>query len=247
MTEPIRPSEEDLQAFIDGELDAEPAARVETAIKNDAELARQIHAYRADKTRLAQIYGPLIERPLPEAWLTTIANRNVITLPARPTRRRFISMGLAASVAALAGGTIIVRQLSMRSGEALLAAALSAHAQAQAVPAGAVTEGALASIVGVPVKAPDLSKMGFALVGMRTLDGPGGVPAAVLAYRDAGERVFTLYLRPSPGTPAFEMIKRGETRICLWQDDVLTSVMLADVSAAEMLRLASLAYSELPA
>ena len=43
------------------------------------------------------------------------------------------------------------------------------------------------------------------------------------------------------------MIKRGDTRICLWQDDILTSVMLADVSAAEMLRLASLAYSELPA
>lgn len=247
MTEHLRPSEEDLQAFIDGELDAAHAVRVEAAIQNDAELARQVHAYRADKARLAQLYGPLIERPLPEAWLATVANRNVIPLPARPARRRFIGMAVAASAAVVAGGIVIFRELSVRSGEALLAAALSAHAQIRGVPAGAIPDGALANIVGVAVKAPDLSKMGFALVGMQTLDGPGGVPAAVLAYRDAGERVFTLYLRPSPGTPAFEMIKRGETRICLWQDDVLTSVMLADVSAAEMLRLASLAYSGLTA
>ena len=247
MTETNRPSEEDLQAFIDGELDAADAARVESAIQNDAELARQMHAYRADKARLSQIYGPLIDRPLPEAWLATIANRNVIALPVRSTRRRFIGMGLAASLALIAGGTVMFRQFSMRSGEALLAAAMAAHAQARTLPAGVVANGALSNIVGVAVKTPDLSKMGFALVGMQTLGGPGGVPAAVLAYRDAGDRVFTLYLRPSPGTPAFEMIKRGDTRICLWQDDILTSVMLADVSAAEMLRLASLAYSELPA
>ena len=35
--------------------------------------------------------------------------------------------------------------------------------------------------------------------------------------------------------------------VCLWQDDVLSSVMLGEVSAAEMLRLASLAYSGLAA
>jgi anti-sigma factor RsiW len=105
----------------------------------------------------------------------------------------------------------------------------------------------LEKIVGVAVKAPDLSKMGFSLVGMLTQDGPGRSDAAVLAYRDAGERVFTLYLKPSPGTAAFEMIKRGDTRICLWQDNVLSTVMLADVSAADMLRLASLAYSGLTA
>ena len=104
MTETIRPSEEDLQAFIDGEL--------------DAELARQMHAYRADKARLSQIYGPLIDRPLPEAWLATIANRNVVALPVRSTRRRFIGMGLAASLALIAGGTVMFRQFSMRSGEA---------------------------------------------------------------------------------------------------------------------------------
>ena len=110
-----------------------------------------------------------------------------------------------------------------------------------------IAENALTQLTGVEIKAPDLTKMGFSLVGMRTLDGPGDTPAAVLAYRDAGERVFTLYLKRSSGTPQFDMIKRGDTRICVWQDDVLSTIMLADVSAAEMLRLASLAYSGLTA
>lgn len=245
MTAHMRPTEEDLHAFIDGELDAARAAEVEAAIHGDADLARQVHAYRADKVRLAQVYGPLVERPIPEAWLKTIAQHNVVPLPVKTSRRQMIGMALAASVAVIAGGTIAYRQVSTRGGD-LIVAAMDAHAGARNIPAQPVPENALASVVGVAVKTPDLSKMGFALVGMQTQD-DSGARAAVLAYRDAAARVFTLYLRASPGTPHFDMIKRGDTRICVWQDDVLSTVMLADVSAAEMLRLASLAYSGLTA
>lgn len=243
----MRPTEEDLQAFIDGELDAARAAGVEAAIQGDAELARQVHAYRADKARLAQIYAPLIDRPVPEEWLAKINRRNVVALPVKPSRRRMMGMAIAASVAVAFGATLAYRRFSGESGEALIAAALDAHALARDIPAQPVPENALTRLVGLEIKAPDLSKMGFSLVGMRTLDGPGGGAAAVLAYRDAGERVFTLYLKRSSGTPQFDMIKRGDTRICVWQDDVLSTIMLADVSAAEMLRLASLAYSGLTA
>lgn len=241
----MRPTDEDLHAYIDGELDPARSAEVEAAIHGDAELARQIHAYRADKARLSQIYGPLIDRPLPQAWLERIAQPNVVVLSARPSRRRMIGMATAASIAALAGGVAVFRGFAERDGEELLAAALRAHAHARDIPAQPVADGALESVVGVAVRPPDLSKMGFSLVGMQAQDGPS--VAAVLAYRDAGARIFTLFLQPSPGTPTFEMIKRGETRICVWQDDVLSAVMLADVSAAEMLRLASLAYSGLTA
>jgi len=247
MTTPMRPTEEELQAFIDDELDAPRAAEIEAALLDDSELARQVQAYRADKARLLQIYAPLIERPVPQAWLDTIANRNVVTLPVRSSRRGLIGMALAASVAVAVGATFAYRRFGAEDGETLIAAALAAHAAAGTIPALPVADGALAQLTGVEIKAPDLSKMGFSLVGMRTLDGPGDRTAAVLAYRDANERVFTLYLRRSSGTPAFDMIRRGETRICVWQDDVLSSVMLADVSAAEMLRLASLAYSGLTA
>jgi hypothetical protein len=41
------------------------------------------------------------------------------------------------------------------------------------------------------------------------------------------------------------MVSRGPVRICLWQDDVLASVMVGEMSSAEMLRVASLAYNGL--
>lgn len=247
MTAHMRPTDEDLQAFIDGELDAARTGEVAAAIQSDAELARQVHAYRADKARLGQIYAPLLERPLPQEWLTRINQRNVVALPVKTSRRSVIGMAIAASIAMALGTTIAYRHFSGQDGEALIAAALAAHAMAHDITRQPIAENALAQLTGVEIKAPDLTKMGFSLVGMRTLDGPGDTPAAVLAYRDAGERVFTLYLKRSSGTPQFDMIKRGDTRICVWQDDVLSTIMLADVSAAEMLRLASLAYSGLTA
>ena len=246
MTDHMRPTDEDLQAFIDGELDAEHAGIVEAAVQEDAELARRVHAHRADKVRLQQIYGSLIDRPVPQAWLDTIANRNIVPLAGKRSRRDILGWAVAASVAVAVGGSLILQRLSMRGDEDILSAAMAAHAQARVMQTQPVAEDALAKIVGVAVKAPDLSKMGFSLVGMQTRDEAIGT-AAVLAYRDAGERIFTLYLKASSGTPAFDMIKQGDTRICLWQDDVLSAVMLADVSAAEMLRLASLAYSGLTA
>ncbi|MGE3476928.1 MAG: hypothetical protein AB7H70_14095 [Rhodospirillaceae bacterium] len=247
MNEHMRPTEEELQAFIDGELDAARSAAVEAAIQGDAELARQVHAYRADKARLAQIYAPLLDRPVPREWLIKISQRNVAPLPVKTSRRGVIGMAIAASIAAAAGTTIAYRRFSGQDGEALITAALAAHTMARDIAAQPVPENALAQLAGVAIKAPDLSKMGFSLVGMRTLDGPGGNTAAVLAYRDADARVFTLYLKRSSGTPQFDMIKRGDTRICVWQDDVLSAIMLADVPGAEMLRLASLAYSGLTA
>jgi hypothetical protein len=41
------------------------------------------------------------------------------------------------------------------------------------------------------------------------------------------------------------MTARGRVRVCLWQDDVLATVMVGEMSAAEMLRVASLAYNGL--
>ena len=98
--------------------------------------------------------------------------------------------------------------------------------------------------LGLRLKAPDLTTLGFTFANARAYDSR---KAMKLDYRDAQARVFTLYLAPSSGKPRFEMTKRGELRVCVWQDDVMGTIMVADVSAGEMLRLASLAYSGLNA
>ena len=57
--------------------------------------------------------------------------------------------------------------------------------------------------------------------------------------------MFALYLRRPSGRAAFDQYKQGSLRVCIWQDDVLGAVMTGEMSAAEMQRLASLAYTRL--
>jgi anti-sigma factor RsiW len=110
-------------------------------------------------------------------------------------------------------------------------------------PAGA-RDDLLRSTLGMHVRAPDLERFGFRLARIELFNRPGG-GAAQLRYSDRSERVMTIYVRPSDGTVQFDILRRGETHVCVWQDDVVGVVIIAPVSAAEMLRIASAAYTDL--
>jgi anti-sigma factor RsiW len=103
-------------------------------------------------------------------------------------------------------------------------------------------DAALQDIVGVNVQVPALGSMGYQVMGLKFYE-----RAAEIQYRDGKGRVFTLYLRPSDGTPRFDQFERGGLRICVWQDDRISTVMAGTISAAMMQRLASLTYLGLTA
>src|SRR5881394_1705825 len=65
-------SEEELHAFIDCELGPERSAEVAKFAESDPLLGRRIAAFRSDRQRLLQAYGPVAELPLPEHWLRMI-------------------------------------------------------------------------------------------------------------------------------------------------------------------------------
>ena len=112
------------------------------------------------------------------------------------------------------------------------------------LPPSAARDPALRSTLGMNVSAPDLRRFGFQLTRM-DLFGTEGSGAAQLTYADRDQRALTIYVRHSDGTVRFDIIRRGETHICVWQDDVVGAVIMAPVSAAEMLRIASSAYTSL--
>jgi anti-sigma factor RsiW len=95
------------------------------------------------------------------------------------------------------------------------------------------------------VSAPDLQRMGYNLVGLRVYGHAPAGKGVELLYRHKDNRVFALYLRHPSGAPRFDQYKQGKLRVCIWQDDVLGAVMTGEMSAAEMQRLASLAYTGL--
>ncbi|MDX2144493.1 MAG: hypothetical protein SFV19_14140 [Rhodospirillaceae bacterium] len=242
MSERFDISESDLHAFIDGELGAERARLVAAALTQDSVLAARVASFRADKEQFARVYGPLIDQPVPlrlQAVLARGKRRAPVGLP------RTAWMAMAASIVAAVVGWASLSVLQPAPADTIVAEALAARADtagAQSVSPGEAGQ-ALTQALELNLQAPDLSKMGYTLARVDTYaDTPGGA-AVKLDYRAADARTFTIYLRRSSGDVRFEMLKQGETRICLWQDDVVGAVMLGEMSAGEMLRLASLAYS----
>jgi anti-sigma factor RsiW len=154
-------------------------------------------------------------------------------------------MALAASIVAAAVGWTSLLYLRTEPADTIVAEALAARAKTARATSVNPTEAgqALAQALALNLQAPDLSKLGYTLASVGTYaDTPGG-RAVKLDYRAADARTFTVYLRRSSGDVRFEMLKQGETRICVWQDDVVGAVMMGEMSAGEMLRLASAAYS----
>lgn len=61
-----RIDEETLQAYVDGELDAAGAARIDAALAHDAELGRRVREARAVRARLRAAFDPVLDEPVPE-------------------------------------------------------------------------------------------------------------------------------------------------------------------------------------
>ena len=98
----------------------------------------------------------------------------------------------------------------------------------------------LASALGLPVRAPDLQRFGFQLAAIELF-----AHGAQLRYADSRHRDLTIYVRPSDGTVRFDMLRHGSQRVCIWQDNVVSAVIVAPLSAGEMMRVASKAYGDL--
>ncbi len=246
MTRQIEISDEDLHSFIDGELDRKACATIEAAVSSDLALAATVAGYRADMARIAAVYGSGLDAPLPQQWIAMIKDST------RRNHWRSIgapALAVAATVILVFGLTVAFRQSAVPARSDIVVDALAARANevgprsvisVHSIAEAQAQNAAMARTLDTRVKAPDLSRMGYRLVGIEAYDSPSR--SFELIYRDRNARVFTLYLRRSMGAPLFDQFVENGLRICVWQDDVVGTVMAGKMSAAEMQRLASLAY-----
>lgn len=238
-------TEEELHAFIDDEL-AEPRRReILVLLADDPALAARIAGYRVDRDRLRAAFAGLADWPVPDAWARRI-EAATLSRPRRPAafgRRYAVAAGIAL---ALGGTAVLVREWP--HGDTILADAGTArdglvHGRSVAPDQLASTrlrDGVLRAALGMPVRAPDLQRYGFRLTRIDLFG-----HAAQLGYADERQRLLTIYVRRSNGDVRFDLLRRGGTRICIWQDDVVGVVIMAPMSAGEMMRVASSAYGDL--
>ena len=256
---PRYPTDLELHAFIDDELEPRRHAEIAAILNENEPLASRVAAWQADRELLRQSLNEILEEPLPAAWVERI--KATLAAPP-PLTARFIPkvvprvvmtrrFALAASVAVAASAGALVRW-RWSGGETILTEAEAARgghlegrlAADDPLPPPATREALLQSTLGMRVRAPELERFGFHLARMELFNRPGG-GAAQLRYSDLEQRALTIYVRPSDGKVQFDILHRGDTLVCVWQDDVVGAVITARVSAAEMLRIASSAYTSL--
>ncbi len=235
-------TDEDLHAYIDNELAPDRRAYVAAALAADPALAAQAAAFQDDKRRMAAIFGPIAERPLPPHWSRLIARAQ----PRAAPRWRFaaaacLALALGGSAATLlspAGDTILADAASARDGTLVPARVLAVGA----LPEPGAQRQLLETTLGLKLRAPDLTRFGYHLV---AIDIFHAHPAAGLVYKNAQDAELTLYVRRSSGEARFDLLRRGKLRVCIWQDDVVGAVITGEMGAGEMMRIASKAYADL--
>ncbi len=243
MNRKVEVSDIELGALIDGELDSVRAGEIETALAGDIALLARLYAFRSDKAMLKRIYGPVGNRPLPREWQARIQGH----------RSRMVWLSAcgaiaAAIVIAVTVGAYWRPRPAAEAGREIVQAALAARGDASSGKIITVSgdmnihayDATLKQAMALNLRVPNLARMGYHLTAIHLYDG-----AAELLYRDGNNRLFTLYLRHSDGAARFDQFDRDGLRICVWQDDQLSTVMAGNVTAPAMQRLASLSYTGL--
>jgi anti-sigma factor RsiW len=146
----------------------------------------------------------------------------------------------------------------MASGGRVLAEAVAAHRvfvpdARRPVEVAAAQEAQLVqwltNRLGRRLTAPDLTSLGFALVGGRLLPGAAGEPAAQLMYQDAAGQRLTLYLRADPAEQetAFRFMQDPASGLAAfwWVDRGFGYAVAAKVDRATLLRVADAVYQQL--
>jgi anti-sigma factor RsiW len=246
-TEGPCPGVEELNAYVDGELDDARRAALEAHLARCPEDAQRVAAYRRGDEALRAAFDELYTGGLPLERLSWRIRRH-------RTARRLRLAGVAASAAIIALGAWWLRDSRMSSEASRLAhsaaaayrlyATESAQGAASQAPAGGDELSRwLSDRIGKPMRVPDLQGLGYRLVDVRLL--PGSItPAAQLMYRDrAGHHVACYFVAVSAsGEAELRYAQDGPVGTFYGVEDNLGYAVTGDADAEELRAVADAAY-----
>ena len=266
---PQGPTDEQLSAWLDGELDERSRAAVEAWLREHPEDAARVRLWSADRDALRARFDPVLGEPVPEALRRTALHAG--RRPPAQSWRHARAAGLLLGGIALGAG--LGWQLKPVADPATATAATGAPrwtqraAVAHAVYVSEVRHPVevdtrtgppdeqraqqehlarwLGKRLGMPVRLFDLRAQGFELVGGRLLPDAVGPSAQLMYQNTAGQRV-TFYLRrPEPGThTAFRFQREGELDMFYWAEEGFGCALVGNLPRERLLALAEAAYRQ---
>jgi anti-sigma factor RsiW len=241
--------EDELNAYVDGELPADRRATVEAWLATHPDDAAKVAAWRKQAELIRERYGAVADETPPQRF-----NVN------RLTRRSYGAIAAAAAVVAafVAGGVLgwTVRGVDAASPSDLTrftADALDAYRlyvvevrHPVEVPGDQRPhlDAWLSKRVGSPLRAPELDKIGLKLVGGRLLPGPTGPTAFFMYETPSGER-FTLYCgRTDDRDTALRYTTGPQNAAYYWVDGDLAYVLSGPAEQDKLHAIAQAAYDQ---
>lgn len=245
-------NEDELHAYVDGELPADRRGAVEAWLAAHLDDAAKVAAWRNQADLIRSHYGPIASEKLPSRLdLARLAHRRRIGVAAMAAA--------AVIVAFLAGG---VTGWSVRGAEATspsdLARFTSDALDAYRLYTVEVRHPVevpgdqrphlvewLSKRVGSPLRAPELEKIGLKLVGGRLLPGPTGASAFFMYEGASGER-FTLYCgHTSVQQTALRYTTGKQNAAYYWVDRNLVYVLSGPAERDKLYAVAQAAYDQI--
>lgn len=255
-------SDDQLSAWIDGELPDEVAARVEAWLAEHPEEAARVAAWAGDRDALRTLFAPVAEEPVPAALRAAVRRS-----PGWPRWAMAASAaGLLVLGGAIGGGLVWQQQqrqmaqlqmkLAAGTAQGWVQRAALAHSVYTVEPRHPVEVKAqeehlarwLTRRIDIPVKLFDLRAQGFELVGGRLLpDGPG--KSAQLMYQDTQGLRVTVYLRkPEQNSDvAFRYEQQGALGMFYWIEEGCGYALVGALPRDTLLALAESIYKQHPA
>lgn len=243
--------EDELHAYVDGELPANRRGAVETWLSAHPEDAARVGAWRAQAEMIRARYAGLVHEP--------VAARFDLDRLRRLDRRWWLLAAAAVIAGFLLGGASgwLGRDalpggfsaMKMLTADAIEAHKLYVVEVRHPVEVPGAEEGHLmqwlSKRLGYDLPAPNLGILGLKLVGGRLLPGPSGA-AALLMYEGASGERFTFYCSRSraPET-ALRYLVAGPVASFYWIDDDKGYVVSGPPERDRLLKVAQSIYEQL--
>lgn len=251
-------TEDELHAYVDGELPADRREAVGAWLAANPEQAALVAAWRAQADSIRARYGDVVNEPVPQRLQLDQIIKNDIT-HARMRGRTWASMAAAAAlVAFIAGGGVgwyarAATTVAQPVFDKFTAEALDAYKlyvvevrHPVEVPGSELAhlKQWLSRRVGHELNIPDLSSMGLKLVGGRLLPGPTGAAAFYMYEGPTGER-FTIFCGKAGGPETALHFKSADQFASFtWVDDKVGYVVSGPANRERLEAVTKVVYEQ---
>jgi anti-sigma factor RsiW len=254
--------ETELNAYLDGELDAQARVAVEAWLVDRPDEAAHLAALRGDRDALAGIHADIVQEPIPERMRAALSKPP--TAAVKTTRTSFIEYGMRAAasvvlllVGAAAGWIAHGSAVPPPNGASgFVQHAVSAHVvftkerrhavEAKATEAHLVRW--LSRRVGRTLNPPGLKSAGYDLVGGR-LVADNGAPAAQFMYQNSDKNRLTLYVRSARDAKdtSFRITTERGVSAFYWIEAPYAYALIGTVDRDNLVSLGEIVHTHLQA